>query len=281
MDEDLLEWLRLIFNYKSGNGSSMSSWIRASKGKPLGKPVVRPTLYTDLSQCTDLPSMYLNTLGSYIFTQRLGETAILVDPTGLISTTLKYNPQIRVVDKPQENSSPINTGSIKDMTDAMPFSDIKKYAISIFQYAPAFNQSIMQTLERGAIKSVFDIGVHITCDSSGTELPLYVDAIKVYQKRTRKPTLSIYVKAESYAVVTQFQALCDPSWKLTSLSKTPVTDFLQKNLRDLAEVQIFAVLNAAILDFSRPIDRFTFVMNRNPRGYEYFKDLNNKPWSMY
>jgi hypothetical protein len=258
----------------------MSSWIRGSKGKAFAKPVARPTFYSDLTGCTDIPSMYLNVLGTYIFAQRMGEPAIFVETTGLISNTLKFNPQLQIKDKPLENSSLINTDSIKNMTDAMVFSDIKKFASSIFQYTPLFNRSILDILEKASIKSVFDIGVHITCDSSGTQLPLYVNAIKEFQKRTRKQALSIYIKAASYSVVTQFQTLCDPSWKLTSLSKTPVTDFMQANLRELAEVQIFAVLNAAILDFSFPIDRYIFVMHRNPKGYEYFKEINNRPWTL-
>ena len=223
----------------------------------------------------------MNVLGTYIFAQRMGEPAILLETTGLIENTLTFNPQLRIVDKPLENSSLIDTTSIKDMTDAMVFSDIKKYAMNVFQYTPTFNRSILDVLDKAFIKSVFDIGVHLSCDSSGTQLPFYVDAIKVYQKRTKKPALSVYVKASSYDLVLRFQALCDPSWKLTSLSKTPVTEFLQHSLRDLAEVQIFAVLNAAILDFNDPVDRFMFVMHRSPKGYEYFKELNNKPWSIY
>lgn len=259
----------------------MSSWIRGSKGKSYAKPVARPTFYTDLSSCADMTSMYLNVLGTYIYAQRLGETALILDSTGLIANTLKYNPQLKIIAEPYENSSLINKNTIQDVTDVMPFSDIKKHAINIFQYSTNFNKSIIDVLERASIKSVFDIGIHLICDSSGTELPFYVDAIKQYQKRVKKPTMSIYVKADSYATVTKFQQVCDPSWKLTSLSKTPATNFMQGNLRDLAEVQIFAVLPAALLDFREPIDRFMYVMHRNPRGYDFFKDLNEKAWSIY
>jgi len=259
----------------------MSSWIRGSKGKAFAKPVARPTFFSDLSDCTDIASMYMNVLGTYIFAQRMGEPAILLETTGLIENTLKFNPQLRIVDKALDNSSLIHRNSIKDMTDAMVFSDVKKYATNIFQYTPAFNSSIMGILEKASIKSIFDIGVHLSCDSSGTQLAFYVDALKVFQKRTKKSALSVYVKASSYDLVQQFQSLCDPSWKLTTLSKTPAANFLEYSLRQLAEVQIFAVLNAAVLDFNHPVDRFTYVMHRNPKGYEYFKELNNKPWTIY
>ena len=46
----------------------------------------------------------------------------------------------------------------------------------------------------------------------------------------------------------------------------------------MAEVQIMSVSPALILDFSRSIDRFIFLMQRNQRGLQYFNEINSLPW---
>jgi hypothetical protein len=123
--------------------------------------------------------------------------------------------------------------------------------------------------------------IHLVTDASGVNIPFYLSTVKEFQKRSKKATLNLYIMTDSYANVTAFQAVADPSWKLTSLSKFPPTDAASALFQQLAEVQIFAVASAAILDFQYSLDRFIYVMQRNPKGFEFFKELNNSEWLIF
>jgi hypothetical protein len=123
--------------------------------------------------------------------------------------------------------------------------------------------------------------IHLVTDASGANIPFYLSTIQDYQKRSKKAALNIYIMTDSYANVTAFQAVADPSWKLTSLSKFPPTDAASALFQQLAEVQIFAVASAAILDFQYALDRFIYVMQRNPKGFDYFRELHNAEWVIF
>jgi hypothetical protein len=163
----------------------------------------------------------------------------------------------------------------------LKFPEIKAAAADIFKYQSVFNQSILNVLKTASIRSTFDMVIHLVTDASGANIPWYISIIKEYQKRTKKATLNLYIMTDSYANVTAFQAVADASWKLTSLSKFPPTDAASALFQQLAEVQIFAVAPAAILDFRYALDRFIYVMQRNPKGFDFFRELNNLDWTIF
>ena len=87
--------------------------------------------------------------------------------------------------------------------------------------------------------------------------------------------------ADSCALVTKFKISCEPSWNITSLSKTILTNESDIMLQKLAEIQIFATLPAAVLDLSNPIDKFIYLMHRNQNGFEFFREINGLNWSLF
>jgi hypothetical protein len=257
----------------------MSSWNRGRKLVPKAKPA--PISYYDLTTSSDVTSTYLNFLGTYIYSQKLGESCNIYDPNKFINATLKYNPQIKFITNIPDNSTVLNEKTLSSITSTLKFGDIQSYASNIFQYTAPFNRSVIEVLEKASIKTVFDIGLHLTVDPSGIILPIYSDILTAIQKKSKKATLAVYAMADSYETVKQFQGTCDPSWKVTSLSKTVPKNESEAILQRLAEVQIFAALSAAVLDFSNPIDRFIYLMHRNPKGYDFFREINGLSWSLF
>lgn len=253
----------------------MSSWNRAAK--IYAKPKINIPFYYDVSNSSDISILFLNVLGAYIYSQKQNEKCTLYDPLGFIPLSIKYNPQLKSLKEIPEGVDTLNQQSLISITNLMKFADIFKYAQDLFQYTPDFNRSIVQVLEKASIRAAFDIGIHISTD----DLQYYADTIKEYQRKSKKPKLSIYVRADTYDIVSDFQKLCDPSWKLTSLSKFPADTGASMTFRDLAEVQIFAVLSAAILDFSNPLDKFIYLMQRNPKGFEFFREINGLSWTLF
>jgi hypothetical protein len=243
------------------------------------KPVV--TKYHDTSSSQDVFTTYLEVLASYAYSQKMGETCNVWDPSGLIKNTLKANPQVKLLkEKPEVDA--LKLSEYETLVSPIPFKDIQKMASSVISYDQSLNQTVVRFLEKAGIKNMFDIGFQLLRDPAGPDLALlknYVSLLKTYQQKSKKETLHIYIMSDNYSVVQHFQSYCDASWKITSLSKTPlkVTDdvFIQK----MAEVQIMTALPALILDFERPVDKFIYLMQRNPK-MNYFTELNGEVWKL-
>jgi hypothetical protein len=258
----------------------MSSWIRHAKGKVSAKLNARPVTYGDTSSHQELTAIFLDVLANYIYFQRVGEITRIYDPTNLVKSALVYNPQLSLLTERPKDGTLLSQSSLVGTLKSLSFSEIKKYATGLLIYNPTFQKYIKDILEKAFIRSVFDFGVHIT-NVSANNFQEYLDVINEYQKKTRKQTLSIYVKTDSYKEFQEFQKVCNSSWKLTTLSNVVPKNLLEKEMTELSEIQIFAIVPAAILDLHGNFGKYAYLMHRNPKGYEFFTDLNKTPWSLY
>ena len=233
-------------------------------------------MYHDASLSGDVFTMYLDYLSAYIYTQRLGETCNVWE-SGIIKDTLKLTPQVRLlIEKPEVE--PIKMNDCKVMVSKLTFKEIQKIASSLIVYDDALNRSVIKALDKAGIKSIFDIGIQLV-SADVNLLKRFASLIKAYQVRSKKDKMNIYVMADSYDMVVEFQKLCEPSWKVTSLSKNMPTSSDDIFIQVLAEVQIMTALPALILDFNKPVDRFIYLMQRNPK-LDYFVELNSMDWSL-
>jgi hypothetical protein len=257
----------------------MSSWVRGAK--TYAKRTITVPFYYDITTSKNIASTFLELLGAFIYSRKQNENCTIYDPNGLINDTLRYNPGIKMIKEVPENTTQISLASLINTSKTMKFPEIQQHASTIFQYMPAFNTSILQVIQRASIRAVFDIALHITANESGNvDLAYYVNVVRDYQKRIKKANLSIYVMADSFQLVTQFQKAGDNGWSIVSLSKFPVANASDLLFQEMAEVQIFAVVPAAVLDFSHSIDRFIFLMQRNPKGYAYMREVKNREWAI-
>ena len=251
----------------------MSSWMRG--GKLYAKPKQVIPFYYDISNTMEISRTFLEVLGAVIYSRKQNEKCSIYDPNDFLSIALMYNPNIKILKSEPENTNKLSIKSLQDITATMKISEIKAYAADIFKYQSVFNQSILNVLKTASIRTTFDMVIHLITDASGTNIPYYISTIKEYQKRSKKAALNLYIMTDTYINITAFQAVADASWKLTSLSKFPPTDAASALFQQLAEVQIFALAPAAILDFQYPLDRFIYIMHRSPKGYEFFRELNS------
>jgi hypothetical protein len=256
----------------------MSSWIVA-KNRSL-KPKSSVTKYHDTSLYTDVFSIYLNYLGAYIYSQKMGETCNLWDHDNIIKNTLKFQPQVKLLREKPDGLFPVKNSEYKPFVNPMKLKDIQKIAAGVISYNNDFNQTVVKYLAVSGIKTVFDFGIQILKDPAGPDINLlkkYASLIREYQTKSKKATLNIYVLSDNYNTVVQFQTYCDASWKITSLCKNPPRDNTEEFVKAMAELQIMSVVPALILDFSRPLDRFIYLMQRNAK-LDYFVELNSKEW---
>jgi len=254
----------------------MSSWIIAKNRQR--KKVTVITKYHDTSLSGDVFSMYLDYISAYIYTQKLGETCNIWDSNGLIKESLKLTPQVKLLkEKPEIDA--LSLDEYKTMTDKLTFKEVQKIASSLIIYDEALIRSVIKALDKIGIKTVFDIGIQLITGADLVLLKRFTALVKAFQVKSKKEKLNIYVMADSYDSVIEFQKLCDPSWKLTSLSKNPPRDSTENFIQVLAEVQIMTALPALILDFNRPVDRFIYLMQRNAK-IDYFVEMSSKEWTL-
>lgn len=258
----------------------MSSWIIA-KYRP-SKKTASVTKYHEVTSTLDIFSLYLEFVGSYVYAQKMGESCNVWDENSLLKSTLKTNPQVKYLkEKPEEE--PIAVTEYKKFVTEMKFKEIQKLAGSLIVYDAALNQAVIRHLEKAGIRASFDIGIQLVKDPSGPNIGLfkkYAALIKAYQTKAKKDELSVYVMADNYSVISFFQAYCEPSWKIVSLSKNPAKDAEAAFIQSLAEAQIMTAVSSLVLDFSRPADRFIYLMQRNAK-MNYFAEINNKEWTMF
>jgi hypothetical protein len=198
---------------------------------------------------------------------------------------VRSNPQIKLLkEKPEtDTSKQLAVSDYRPLVSDIKVKDAQKMASNVLVYTDSLNIAVIRNLDKAGIKSIFDIGIHLLKEVAGPNIILlkqYVTAIKAYQTKLKKATLNVYIMADNYSVVTQFQAYCDPSWKITSLSKTPPKDGDGDLINSMSEIQIMSVLPALILDFNRPSDRYIYLMHRNHRDLSYFNEINGKEWSL-
>lgn len=258
----------------------MSSWIIAKSRPTKKKPSV--TKYHDTDSSPDVFSMYLSFVGSYIYSQKLGETCNVWNENGLLKSTLKVNPQVKYLTEKPEEAIVLSDKDYLGFVSQLKFKEIQKIAGSVISYDTVLNQTVIRFLEKAGIRAIFDIAIHLDKDPSGPNLALLkklAASLKTYQAKLKKDTLNVYIMSDNYSTVTHFQTYCEPSWKITSLSKTLPKDSDNAFIQAMAEVQIMTAVPALILDFEKSIDRFIYLMQRNPR-MNYFIEVNDKEWNL-
>jgi hypothetical protein len=252
----------------------MSSWI-INKAIPTKKAVVIKN-YHDTSHVNDIMGLYLELFGAYVFYKKMGETCNVWDSTSVITTTLRPNPLMKLLKEKPTESKMSSPKDYKECVGLMKFNDIRKMAQEIIRFQPQFQQTLQRFLEKAGIKTSFDFGIQLVKES----MSQHVELIKTYQKKSKKSSLSIYVMANTYSDVVQFQSLCDPSWKITSLSKNATNENDNKFIRTMAEIQIMTALPALILDFEKPTNRFIYLMQQELPGLQYFVELKSRKWEL-
>jgi len=257
----------------------MSSWIIANSRTSKAKPSV--SKYHEIALPKDIYSIYMELIASYIYFQRLGETCNVWDPSGIIKDTLRTNPQIKFL-KEKPECEPHTPKTYNEIVSKLDFKDIQKLASGLIVYDQMLNSTVIRFLEKAGIKTTFDIGFQLNKESAGPNLSLmkkYVSLIRTFQAKSKKEKLNVYIMSDDYNVVTQFQTYCDPSWKITTLSKNNPKDSQEAFIQSLAEVQIMSALSSLILDFNNIASKFIFLMKRVAR-MDYLVEVNSLEWSL-
>jgi hypothetical protein len=73
-------------------------------------------------------------IGSYIYSQKMGETCNVWDESGLLKSSLKVNPQVKYINEKPEDATVLGNKDYTGFTSQMKFKEIQKIAGSIISY---------------------------------------------------------------------------------------------------------------------------------------------------
>ncbi len=236
--------------------------------------------YTTLNLSSgDIHAALLEMLSAYVYTQKLGERCFVVDQAQFLPNFINQNPQISILRETPDESMAIVASTTRSTVTNLRFQELQRHAGSVFVYRPEFNGAVLDTLARNGIRSTFDIGVHLVPDASGSILDT-VNLVKAYQQKGRKQALSVFVAANTSALIQEFTKAADPSWKVSHVHKTAVKTADEFFISRMAEVQVLSVTPALVLDFETSMSRYAYLMHRNARDIEYLKTTTSKAWSL-
>ena len=255
----------------------MSSWIIA---KSISKQKVVPIKsYHTTESSADVPSIYMDFLAAYIYSQKMGEQCSVWDPTGILNTTFNSNPQVKLLkEKPDTTSLTISV--YEGILKTMKIRDVQKFSAALLEYTSAFSRALSQVIEKASIRQEFDIGIHVIKNADGSNLAAYADVLKAYQMKTKKTNFSVYIMSDTYSTVQAIQKLCNPTWKIVSLSRNAPKDAYEGFIQMMAETKIMSALPALVLDFNHSIDRYIYLMQNNTVRVDFFKEINDKEWKL-
>lgn len=254
----------------------MSSWSgsRSYATKKLTVPQ-----YAEMNYTANIFSSLLEFLGSHIYSQKMGERLHIYDQIGLLNLMYRPNPQVNFLKEIPEDTPKISTSGIRTTVAPLKFVDVQKYAATLFEYKPDFNQSVIDVLVRNNIKGLFDIGVHLVPDASGSFAHI-IPLVQAYQKKSKKQNLNIFIMAETVAQVNDFLKMGDPSWRASHLLRVSPKTADEAFLFQMAQVQIMSAQPALVLDFDQPIDKYIYLMHRTVKDIVYFKTSTPTQWTL-
>jgi hypothetical protein len=260
----------------------MSSWIGSTRTFAKKKTLENVEYFLVPSSTTSISSILLDAFTAFVYGTRMGNRIYFVDQSNLLLSLFQNNQQCNYLkDFPESGSQQDASSMFKSLAIKPKFSDIQKLAASFFLYEESMNRMLTQTVEKAGIRSLFDIGIHLHCDLSGTEIPNYVKEVRTYQAITKKKTLNIYVMTPNIDHVKMFGRMGDPTWKVSAMSKIPSSDPQILLMQELAEIKILTAQPALILDYNDPTDRFITLMHRGgPTGPEFLKLMSPQQWSL-
>ncbi len=110
---------------------------------------------------------------------------------------------------------------------SLPIASLRAAAQHLFQLSESAEASVQAILDAANTPPVFDLTVHIRSGDkiSSREMdpiPLqsYITAIKNFQRKSGKKTLSIFLMSDNEGLATQLRQRADPSWSFFSFPST-------------------------------------------------------------
>ena len=258
----------------------MSSWIGSTRSFAKKKTLENVEYFLVSPSPRSITTTLLDAFTAFVYNTRMGNRTYYVDQSNLLLSLFENNQQCNYLKElPESGFQQDSSSMFKSLSIKPKFSDIQKLAAGFFLYELSMNRMLTQTVEKAGIRSLFDIGVHLHCDLSGTEIANYVKEVRAYQAKTKKKTLNIYVMTANIDHVKMFGRLGDPTWKVNAMSKIPSSDPQILLMQELAEIKILTAQPALILDYNDSTDRFIILMHRGgPTGPEFLKLMSSQEW---
>ena len=255
----------------------MTSWANM-KTIPLKKkePMIRSYFS---SPSNDYTTSTLGFLYSFLYCQRSAEPYYIYDPNGYFQPLLKTSPILHFLkDLPsQATNFASDPQTLAPVLNSMSLPTLKRITDSILQYNNETNYKIDTFLSNfGLTKQTFDVG--IVLDVSGC-VPIVNSGLKLFQKRTGKKTLKVFVMTENMEYLREFATSGDPSWSYTSLMRMNApTEKDYQLTKILAELRIMQQVDFLAFRFATPLGKLLYLTNPKVNAESQVISVDGQGW---
>lgn len=244
----------------------MTSWANNNR-IPLKKK--EPTIQTYFSSSEDYTSSTLGFLYSFLYCQRTAEPFYIYDTHGHFQPLLKTSPILHYLKETPASAKNLatNLSEMSPVMNAMNTNTMKRTVNSIFQYNGETDFKIDTLLSNfGLNRQTFDVGIQL--DISGC-VPQVVTSLKMFQKRTGKKTLKVFVVTQDMRLLKEFAQKGDSSWTYVSLMR----DGASLPFKTHAELKLMRQIETVLVNYTSPMGKLLYLTSENS-----VLSFNNQTW---
>lgn len=234
----------------------MTSWANNNR-IPLKKK--EPTIQTYFSSSEDYASSTLGFLYSFLFCQRSAEPFYIHDTHGHFQPLVKSSPILHYLKETPASAKNLatNLSEMSPVLNAMSLNSMKRIVNSIFQYNGETEFKIDTLLSNfGLNRQTFDVGIQL--DISGC-VPQVISSLKMFQKRTGKKTLKVFVATNTMSLLKEFAQKGDPTWSYVSLMR----DGSLPPFKTHAELKLMRQIETVFVRYSSPMGKLLYLTSDN------------------
>jgi hypothetical protein len=199
----------------------MTSWISV----PHRRKEARERFYTFQTDEEDFCTQFNQYLYAALVAKRAGLPLKVYDQSSSVSIhapilkrVFQDGSGIEFVDTIQPNGISLNrvqTNRILSSLEGVPQEEFRTLASQILEFNSETRSRISELVPK-TLPLPLDLGVHIRSGApfGGRAVPIaaYLDAVKDFQKRSKKTKINLYLFCETAAAYTEFRLKADPSW---------------------------------------------------------------------
>ncbi len=240
----------------------MSSWANLHANKQRKGPTI--SSYLEISTDDDLFTNLLRFSYVFVAKQRSAEPMYVYDKKGMVQNLLKVSPVVHYIKEVPSTASNIlyDIDSCVKVLQTMNVSTVRKTVQSINILNSEKELLVQNNLKSNLVNaSQFDCG--IVLDVSGSAVQA-VNALKIFQARTFKKTLKIFVMTNNYHYLHEFVTKGDKSWTFASLMKNKMPETEEAmTLKILSDTYLMQSIPHIFVTPSTSVGRYLYLTTKS------------------
>jgi hypothetical protein len=250
----------------------MSSWANLKIVPSKKKESIR-NYFSSLS--SNYAESSLAFLYTHLYLQRNAEPFYVYDKDGFFQPHFETSAVVHYLREEPTSGENLatNISTFAPILNTMSLTSLKRNSSNVFQYNGQTKDRINDALSKyGLSKPTFDVGVLL--DISGC-VPQVFTALRMFQKRTGKKTLKLFIQTDSMDLLKEFASKGDSCWSYVSLMRIGVPPTL---LKSMCELKLLQDIEYIVGKFSNPLGKLVYLTNPKITMESQFMSVDGSTW---